>query len=281
MRKAAVLALLLLMLASGSAARCYPPGTRVVVFVQGLYTSFDGPAGETMFDPMKKAFVQAGYDPAQLLDYSYAGGSFSPDGAWQPNGYGCATTDQPVSASIGHLEALLRDYRARHEHAHFTLVGHSLGGYIAYLAAVADAARPPEQRLQIEAVVTLDAPLMGLDADKKLAIDLIACEKTYAAGASVVADGLDPQLAERRTAEVAALRAAEIRLATLGNLKDCLFDPVTCAGAVLEAETESQLLPGADLAKMYDINARLVMTHFIILRFATAIQDVVTFTGAP
>jgi pimeloyl-ACP methyl ester carboxylesterase len=280
MRKVLLLALLLLMLASGSAARCYPPGTRVVVFLQGLYTSYE-PGGETMFDPMKKAFVEAGYDPAQLLHYSYAGGAFSADGAWQPNGYVCATTDQSIEASIAHLETLLRGYRQRHEHAHFTLVGHSLGGYIAYRAAVADAARTPEQRLQIEAVVTLDAPLMGLSADKKLAIDLIDCAKTYAAAAPVVADKLDPQLAERRAAEVASLHAAEIRLATLGNLKDCLFDPVTCAGAVLEPETESQVLAGADLRKLYDINARLVMTHFIILKFATAIHDVVTFTGPP
>ena len=38
------------------------------------------------------------------------------------------------------LEEMLRGYRARHPKAHFTLVGHSLGGYIAYEGA---SARPP------------------------------------------------------------------------------------------------------------------------------------------
>src|SRR4051812_17537422 len=83
------------MFALFSAAKCYPPETRVVVFIQGLYTSY-GPDGTTSvgvephtFDALKFALQTKGYPAPRLLDYSYNGGSMAADGSWAPRDYSC------------------------------------------------------------------------------------------------------------------------------------------------------------------------------------------------
>src|SRR5207237_3692278 len=90
---------LLPMLALFSAAKCYQPDTRVVIFIQGLYTSY-GPDGTTSvgvephtFDTLKFALETKGYAAPRLLDYSYNGGWSAPDGSWIPRDYGCQTAD--------------------------------------------------------------------------------------------------------------------------------------------------------------------------------------------
>jgi hypothetical protein len=82
-----LLAALALAAALAVSARCYAPDTRVVVFVQGLYTTLDaeGTQGTGVephrFDTLKDAFRAAGYNDAVLLDYSYEGGGMARDGA--------------------------------------------------------------------------------------------------------------------------------------------------------------------------------------------------------
>src|SRR5262245_18663035 len=105
--------LLLLLLASvlaiTSAARCYEKDTRVVVFIQGLYTTYDGETQSTgiegpRFSTLKTAFLANGYRPQDLLDYSYAGGTVAEggpnDGAWSPNHYPCTLTDRAANDSL-------------------------------------------------------------------------------------------------------------------------------------------------------------------------------------
>jgi pimeloyl-ACP methyl ester carboxylesterase len=276
-----LLAALVAVAVLASAAKCYPPGTRVVIFIEGVYSAYGGEGSATSFDAMRGEFIEQGYEGARLLHFGYNGGTFDPAGTWQARPYNCAATDRTTDENLAHLEAMIRGYLARHPESHFTLVGHSLGGYLAYREGVREAMRPEEQRLQIDVIVTLDAPLRGLDADKKLAIDLIDCEKTYRAGADIVADKLDAGLMARREAELAAMREAGIRLATIGNTKDCLFDAQPCAGAILLAEVESQVLDGADFSKLYEIRARLVNSHYVVLKHAQVMRDVVAFVGAP
>ncbi len=266
-------------------AKCYPPGTRVVVFMQGVYSEYDPRWDGTKYEPyrdMKAAFVAAGYDDAVLLDFSYRGGTVDEDGLWRPDLYTCGVTDRRADDNAIIVENMLRAYRAKHPQAHFTLVGHSLGGYVAYRAGVRDAARAPEERLEIDAVVTLDAPLLGISADKKIAIDAINCNKTYLAGAELVAEKADEALAELRRAEVASLHEAGIRLATIGNEGDCLYNLRRCANSTTFVDdTATQYLEGADLVVTYDTSGNAFATHFLIMRFGPAVQEVVRFVGAP
>src|SRR3990172_6397829 len=60
-----------------SGAKCHEPGTRVIVFVQGLYTTYDADGTQNTapegprFSTLKRAFIAAGYDADVLLDFSY------------------------------------------------------------------------------------------------------------------------------------------------------------------------------------------------------------------
>src|SRR4051812_36586792 len=138
---------LLPMVALFSGAKCYPPDTRVVVFIQGLYTSYglDGTTSVGVephtFDTLKFALQTKGYPAPRLLDYSYAGGSIASDGRWIPREYSCEITDRASAESLAVLENMLADYKQRHPKAHFTLVGHSLGGYLAFLEGAREAGR--------------------------------------------------------------------------------------------------------------------------------------------
>ncbi|MBF6600221.1 MAG: hypothetical protein IVW36_06900 [Dehalococcoidia bacterium] len=94
LRRLAPLAALLAVVAFAgifSAAKCYPPNTRVVVFIQGLYSSYDAsgtaPDGveQHTFDTLKAALVARQYGATKLLDFSYAGGR-RPTDARSPTG---------------------------------------------------------------------------------------------------------------------------------------------------------------------------------------------------
>lgn len=283
-----VVALLAVAAAVGIGARCREPDTNVVVFIQGLYTTYyDGQTQSTAvegprFSTLKTAFRAAGYEDTDLLDYSYAGGDVTSGGEWRPNDYDCELTDRPAEESIAVLETMLRDYADEHPKAHFTLVGHSLGGYIAYEAAVRQSTLPEDDRLPIDAVITLGAPLQGVAADKKAIIDQIPCDKTYIAGAQIVADKQDPMLTAKRSAEVAAITAAGMRLATLGNANDCLWNTGHCLpGGGWIDDSGTQLLPGANLATMYEVTSGPFDSHDAILGHPPAVEAAVAFAGAP
>ena len=270
-------------------AQCYPPGSRVVIFMQGLYTSLDADGTDDIgwedhaFDKMKAQFVAAGYNESQLLDFSYNGGTVSEQGTWTPNTYACNDTDRVSSQNLERLEQMMRDYRAKYPDAHFTIVGHSLGGYLAYLEGVRESARPDAEKLHVDGAVTLHAPLNGVSVDKKLALDAaVRCPKTYNAAAEMVADKLNPDIAAVRAAQVDAMRAAGIRLATLGTPGDCLFYFALCfGGSAIADDRETQYIPSADLVRRYDVNSKSPISHFALIAHPAALIDIVAFVGAP
>jgi hypothetical protein len=181
------------------------------------------------------------------------------------------------------LEDMLRAYKEEHPKAHFALVGHSLGGYLAFLEGAREAQRPEDERLDIDVVVTLDSPLKGVSADKKAIIDLIPCDKTYQAGAEIVAQGLDAGIEAQRASEATAMAEAGIRLGTFGNAWDCLWNTGHCLpGQTWVDDSNTQNLPGqAATSMVYEIAANPLFSHDAILGDAAAVSDVVTFVGAP
>ncbi len=287
---AIVLLVLLVLAALVAGAKCYPPNTRVVVLVQGIYTFYDAASGGTQpngiephrFDTLKSAFVAKGYDRAKLLDFSYAGGTVTPDGVWHPNDYDCTLTDRTTDQNLAPLEQTLSDYKRQHPNVHFALVGHSLGGYLAFVEGAREAARPDGAKLGIDVVVTLDAPLKGVSPDKKTILDFIPCQKTYVAGVELVQQKFDPQTPALRQQQSALMAQQGIRLATLGNTVDCLYHTEACLGGTWADDTDTQFLDGeAALTKRYTITLSPLLSHDAIVANATAVQDTVTFVGAP
>jgi pimeloyl-ACP methyl ester carboxylesterase len=288
-RRSLLIVPLLVMLALFSGAQCYPSGSRVVIFIQGIYTSYD--AGGTQgtlvenhrFDTLKAAFVARGYQKSSLLDFSYAGGAVSPDGAWQPAPYECALTDRTVAENLQPLEQMMRDYRKKHRNAHFTIVGHSLGGYLAFLEGARDAARPDGSKLGVDVVVTLDAPLKGVSPDKKAILDLIPCDKTYVAGADIVAQKLDAATPDIRRYQAAVMAQQGVRLATLGNVYDCFWNTAHCLpGTNWADDSGTQFLEAqASVSNTYYVEATPLASHDAIVADAAVVRDTVAFVGAP
>jgi hypothetical protein len=282
------LAPLLVVIALFAAAKCYPAGTRVVVFMQGIYTTYDASGTQPSlveahrFDTLKAAFEAKGYAKAALLDFSYAGGAVSASGQWQPAPYTCDQTDRTPDGNLAPLEKMLKDYRAKHPNVHFAIVGHSLGGYLAFLEGAREAARPDNAKLGIDVVVTLDAPLKGVSADKKTIIDLLPCDKTYLAGTDLVERRLDAGTAQTRRDQTALMAQQGIRLATLGNTYDCLYNTAHCVGGSWVDDSDTQFLFGqASIATDYQINASAFASHDAVLGDATAVHEAVTFVGVP
>ena len=129
-------------------------------------------------------------------------------------------------------------------------------------------------------MVTFDAPLKGVSADKKPIFDLIPCDKTYAAGGELVGVNEDPDTPATRATQAAEMVQRGIRLATLGNHNDCLYALPRCIGSGAD-DTESQFIPAAAFSRSYDIQSNPFLSHFAILADAAAVTDAVTFTGAP
>ena len=95
-----------------------------------------------------------------------------------------------------------------------------------------------------------------MDADKKAIIDQIPCEKTYIAGAQIVADKQDHGLAARRASETAGMAEAGIRLATLGNVHDCLWNTgYRLPGQTWIDDSGTQFLEGAAARFSYEVAA--------------------------
>jgi pimeloyl-ACP methyl ester carboxylesterase len=268
-----------------SAARCYPKDTRVVVFLQGLYTTYDasGTQGTLIephrFDTLKDALRDNGYRDEDLLDYGYDGGTVTGSGVWRPRDYACEATDRPAMEHVLVLEQMLRDYRRKHPKAHFTLVGHSLGGYVAFLAGARDAVRSKEDRLEIDGVVTLDAPLLGASADKKVVLDLVPCEKTFDAGGELVLQRADPATSAVRAYQAAAMREGGVRLATLGNPNDCLWATARCIGGDWIDDAATQFIPAADVVGTYALTSDLLASHDAILADPAAVAQTIAFIG--
>lgn len=287
-RRFAIIVVMAALLAVASAGRCYPAGTRVVIFVQGLYTTLD--AGGTQgtlvethrFDTLKQTLASKGYAATALLDASYAGGTVTASGTWAPAPYDCTATDRTPADNLKPLEQMMMDYKKKNPGAHFALVGHSLGGYLAFLEGAREAGRSPEERLGIDVVVTLDAPLSGVNADKKTVIDIIPCDKTYVAGGDLVATGADPRTPDVRRYQAWAMAAAGIRLATYGNRLDCLYNLRQCLAGPWADDTGTQFLEGqAAVSQGYYIQSSPLGSHDAILGDATAMKDAATFIGAP
>jgi len=269
-------------------ARCYPAGSRVVIFIQGYYTTYDeGGTQATIvegqrFNVLKNEFASKGYARAAMLDFSYAGGVVARDGTWRPNPYSCELTDRRSDDNLKPLETMLRDYGAHHPNAHFTLVGHSLGGYLAFLEGARESGRTKAAKLGIDGVVTLDAPLLGASPDKKLVLDIVPCVKTYLAGAEIVEQKLDAGIADTRRDQVRSMAEHGIRLATFGNSLDCFWNPAVCVPALPWIDDSgTQVLSDAAVARMYRVESVPLASHDAILGDAGVGADVVGFVGAP
>lgn len=96
------------------------------------------------------------------LTYSYSGGTMDDRDIpqeWMPASYSCDDTSQWLYDSVDKLQEMLGAYSRFYPGTDFILVGHSLGGVIAWTAATEGVPKLDEYDSRIAAVITLGSPL--------------------------------------------------------------------------------------------------------------------------
>jgi len=148
------------MIYTGNAKLSSAPKSTYIVFIQGLGSKCNGTRYSNIgFSYIRSKLTAYGfqYRDRRFLQYSYTGGEVKA-GKWFPNKYGPEDTGQPIEISVKYLNDLIGEFSAAHPNARFIIVGHSLGGVIAYDFI---SKYKENNSRSIKGVVTLNAPLTG------------------------------------------------------------------------------------------------------------------------
>ncbi len=228
----------------------------VVVFLQGVCSSMNPgyATDDKLFALLRSTLMHPyGYNSSQFLEYSYAGGYMEKEKGvwvWQHNGY---KTTTPISqdyqtTSWSTLDSMLTDYNEKYPGTKFTLVGHSLGGVVAFEELI----KQKGMYNSLAGVVTVDSPLHGIT----LAVET---DSTLLAGWGIRACAIDGPASSELAGEhqsnpailrrvVATAHAHHIQVVTTGNLHDGLLQPTECAIPV-KGDINTQWVGGATILK--------------------------------
>lgn len=207
--------------ASGGKVTCEPPKGRVaVVFVGGYGSSLASTMG--LFSSLRAALSDR--DPNVLVvHYSFTGTSFNGCTA-TPLPYGPIDTAQDIELSKAVLRETLTTLDATCDVDRIAIVGHSLGGLIAF-EAVAGLSQPA-----ISDLVTVDSPLGGVPYRVvETCISIGYCTEGSVAGylANLYANA--PDVERTNAARVAELAAVGTRVSAWGNQSDCFYTLSLCS----------------------------------------------------
>jgi hypothetical protein len=227
---------------------------KIVVFLEGVCSSIPAPPGRNVFDDLRDILEEPryGYGEADFIQYSYAGGKVE-GGNWYPNSYSemvPITQDfQTTSWSRLHND-LLVPYRKAHPEATFTLVGHSLGGVVAFEEVVKYVDSPDYQPGFLSTVITIDSPLHGATPTMLTAggifgdfFDVPPCTFQGPSTATLVGIHNDePQTTKTLQEKVKRAHEKGVVVANVGNTFDCLWEFARCLpkGSINVGDSETQ-----------------------------------------
>jgi pimeloyl-ACP methyl ester carboxylesterase len=265
MRFCGVIAAALLALASagGASAQVVPP--LAVVFVGGIGADLEEAAAQ--FEPLKAAILER--EPnAVTVQYSYNGSEF--DGCTaKPLPYSRLDTSQNIEVSKRVLRETLTAFEDACHVGRVAIIGHSLGGLIAFQAL------DEVTMAGVSDLVTIDSPLGGVPPRLvQLCIDVGVCDEGPVVG--YLADL--PNFADveaSNAARAAALASGGVRMSAWGNESDCFYNAALCSSlarallGVLDArETQWLGIPDAvhkDFALPRSLSS-IGPSHTVLLR---------------
>jgi pimeloyl-ACP methyl ester carboxylesterase len=273
------------------------PSRKVVVLLQGIDSSltksvekslpkgYGCPADASQlgtaetFSCIKQALESHGYNlSTDLLEFSYQSGSVDSSSKWVPNDYKCNDPSHfSLEDSANHLRDMLSAYANAHpnEGIHYTLIGHSLGGDVAFkyltdrVTATSITGSPPSLGLPytIDGVMTIDSQLDGYpfqspgwnwlphcDAGDPASGPAISdLQTTYAAGALTL--GFSTR--QTNSQVVSNAHAYGIKVFTLGDWYDTL-QPLGVVflgtgGLLLHVQPAGQTVSGADDTMLFNL----------------------------
>jgi len=243
-----------------------PPNAKetYIIFLSGLDTRCDDTPYKRMgFEYFRSQFNRVGlaYSDEHFLMYSYTGGKVLA-GRWCPNSYDPLDTGQPIEFSVMRLKNMIDEFTLYHPQARYLLVGHSLGGRIAFDYAARYHLEKPGR---IKGVITLNSPLAGLSYER---LDIFASFHPNWGSPAVTQLTAEHQLrsdsdiAEQKKEAARRMAGAGVHLATFGTRQDSIVNPL------LANLTDGQ---GYPLTKGHIVSADLLsvfrdlFSHFDIL----------------
>lgn len=190
-----------------------------VVFVGGYGANL---ATATSDFSWLKAALAARSSNAAFVQYSYAG--LSGQGcAASPAAYSAVDTAQDIAISKRNLVATLQTLHQSCGANHVVVIGHSLGGLVAF-QALADQPLPG-----VTDLITIDSPLGGAPADEiQTCIDWGLCADGPVAGYLAELRNDWSQTSADNAAKAARLAEAGVRVSAWGNPSDCLYNAAAC-----------------------------------------------------
>jgi pimeloyl-ACP methyl ester carboxylesterase len=214
-----VLLALMTLLARPASAQEVAGNPIVFVFIAGYGTNVA--TASRLFAPLQSALA-ARNPNVSFVRYSYTGTNIT-GCAGTPSAYRPSDTAQDIEVSKRILRETLSALQDGCEVDRIVVVGHSLGGLIAFQTL----AENPESR--VSDVVTIDSPLGGVPMPLvRSCIDVGLC-----ADGAVVAHlaglyGAWGETATDNTVRAAALAAAATRVTAWGNQSDCYYALALC-----------------------------------------------------
>ncbi|MCG8402627.1 MAG: alpha/beta hydrolase [Firmicutes bacterium] len=260
-----------------------------VIFLSGLSTHCDGtPYNQMGFKYIRRQFSRVGLacNDRRFLKYSYKGGMIK-KGRWHPNPYKPEDTGQPIQFSVLYLREMIEELSRHHPQARFLLVGHSLGGRIAFDYVTKYHLNEPGP---IKGVVTLNSPLTGSPYCRT---DILASIRPIWGSIAVQQLAAEYQLKDKlgiaKTRENTArkLHAKGIHLATFGTEHDFIVNPLTACLVDKHGHplTEGDILPLNLLSSTLNGHVQILnqerVADYIISVYACTGQDEVTCTCRP
>lgn len=261
--------------ASGGAVTCEPPGGRVAIVLVGGYGS-DLAFTIGLFSPLRNALKDRNPD-VLVVHYSYAGTAFGGCSA-TPSPYGPVDTAQDIEVSKALFRETLAALHAACDVERIAIVGHSLGGLIAFEAAAG------LSDLGISDVVTIDSPLGGVpEGVIQTCIGIGYCTDGSIANYLAALYANTPAVERTNAARAAELASAGTRVSAWGNQSDCFYNLSLCTsfarvfvGATDGRETQWLGIPRW-VRKDYPVTrsvANIVSSHTaVLIRSATELAE--------
>lgn len=199
------------------------------IFLSGLDSFCDGTRYNQMgFGYLRRQLARVGlsYNDEHFLLYSYSGGRVR-GGRWYPNPYGRLDTGRPIQFSVMQLEEMIAEFTRYHPRARFILVGHSLGGRIAF--DYVSGLHPGKEGAGIvKGVITLNSPLAGSEHTQ---LHMLSVFKTVWGTPAVNQLVVEYQfrneldMLQQKTQAARAISAEGVFLATFGTRQDLVVNP--------------------------------------------------------
>lgn len=231
---------------------------KVIVFLEGVCSALAAGTSHTsaLFGDLQALLRDRyGYQNSDFLLYSYKGGAVDAAGAWHHAAYGpmdpISQDFQTVSWQALH-DSLLVPYHKKHPLTTFVLVGHSLGGVVAFQEAVKEAASPGHGRGYVSRIITVDSPLHGATPTSFLVSTVIPSFPACLSGGGSRTSGLligihnnDSAAHHHATTRalqqvVSQMRKRGLSIVTTGNEDDCVWRPSTCSVPLLNGDIATQ-----------------------------------------